>query len=73
MVNGAYVINPTHDERKQSSLDLVVAGSRDGIVMVEAGAKEVSEPDVVGALEAAHAAIKDIVAGIEELMGALRS
>jgi len=67
MVNGGYVINPTHEERKQSTLDLIVAGSKDGIVMVEAGAKEVSEPEVVGALEAAHAAIKDIVAGIEEL------
>jgi len=70
MVNGGYVINPTHEERKQSTLDLIVAGSKDGIVMVEAGAKEVSEPDVVGALEAAHAAIKDIVAGIEELTAA---
>ncbi len=67
MVNNEYVINPTYSERKQSSLDLIVAGTRDGIVMVEAGAKEVSEAQVVGALEAAHAAIKKIVAGIEEL------
>src|ERR1041384_5295142 len=67
LLDGKYVINPTHEERKQSTLDVVVAGSNDGIVMVEAGAKEVSEPQVVGALEAAHAAIKDIVAGIEEL------
>ncbi|MGH9238932.1 MAG: polyribonucleotide nucleotidyltransferase [Vicinamibacterales bacterium] len=67
LLNGNYVINPTHEERKQSSLDLVVAGSRDGIVMVEAGAKEVSEPQVVGALEAALAAIKDIVSAIDEL------
>src|SRR5690242_20564733 len=58
MVNGSFVINPTHEERKQSTLDLIVAGTRDGIVMVEAGAKEVTEPEVVGALEAAHAAIK---------------
>src|SRR3954463_7998561 len=71
MVNGSYVINPSHEERKQSSLDLIVAGSKDGIVMVEAGAKEVSEPDVVGALEAAHAAIKQIVAAIEELKTAV--
>jgi polyribonucleotide nucleotidyltransferase len=70
MVNNEYVINPTYSERKQSTLDLVVAGTRDGIVMVEAGAKEVSEPQVVGALEAAHAAIKKIVAGIEELKAA---
>ena len=67
LLNGNYVINPTHEERKQSALDLVVAGSQDGIVMVEAGAKEVSEPQVVGALEAAHAAIKEIVGAIDEL------
>ncbi|HEY6614191.1 MAG TPA: polyribonucleotide nucleotidyltransferase [Vicinamibacterales bacterium] len=67
LVNNEYVINPTYSERKQSALDLIVAGTRDGIVMVEAGAKEVSEAQVVGALEAAHAAIKQIVAGIEEL------
>src|SRR6186997_528725 len=57
LVNGQYVINPTFAERKESKLDLVVAGSKDGLVMVEAGAKEVSEDHVVGALEAAHAAI----------------
>ena len=71
MLNGSYVINPTHEERKQSTLDLIVAGSNDGIVMVEAGAKEVSEPDVVGALEAAHAAIKQIVSAIDELKAAV--
>jgi polyribonucleotide nucleotidyltransferase len=70
MVDDEYVINPTYAERKQSRLDLVVAGTRDGIVMVEAGAKEVSEAQVVGALEAAHAAIKRIVVGIEELRAA---
>ncbi len=69
LINGAYVINPTYDERKQSTLDLIVAGTRDGIVMVEAGAKEVSEAQVVDALEAAHAAIKQIVAAIEGLAG----
>jgi polyribonucleotide nucleotidyltransferase len=70
MVNNEYVINPTYAERKQSTLDLIVAGTRDGIVMVEAGAKDVSEAQVVGALEAAHASIKKIVAGIEELKSA---
>ncbi|HVG55250.1 MAG TPA: polyribonucleotide nucleotidyltransferase [Vicinamibacterales bacterium] len=70
LVDGKYVINPTHDERKQSALDLIVAGSNDGIVMVEAGAKEVTEPQVVGALEAAHAAIKQIVAAIDALKAA---
>jgi polyribonucleotide nucleotidyltransferase len=70
IVDGAFVINPTYTERKVSTLDLVVAGTRDGIVMVEAGAKEVSEAQVVGALEAAHTAIKTIVAGIDDLKAA---
>jgi len=67
MVDGRYVINPTFEQRKQSALDLVVAGSKDGLVMVEAGAKEVTEEQVVEALEAAHAAIKQIVATIDDL------
>jgi polyribonucleotide nucleotidyltransferase len=71
MVNNEYVINPTYAERKQSTLDLVVAGTREGIVMVEAGAKEVTETQVVGALEAAHNAIKQIVATIEDLKASI--
>jgi polyribonucleotide nucleotidyltransferase len=67
LINGAYVINPTYEERKQSTLDLVVAGTNDGIVMVEAGAQEATEAQVVGALEAAHAAIRQIVDGIDDL------
>jgi len=70
LVNGEFIINPTYPERKLSSLDLIVAGTMDGIVMVEAGAKEVTEAQVVGALEAAHAAIKQIVAAIEDLRAA---
>ena len=71
LVDGLYVINPTYEQRKTSFLDLIVAGTRDGIVMVEAGAKEVSEAQVVAALEAAHAAIKTIVAAIEDLRSAV--
>ena len=67
IVDGNYVINPTFEERKKSTLDLIVAGSADGILMVEAGAKEVTEPQVVGALEAAHEAIKKLVVAIDEL------
>jgi polyribonucleotide nucleotidyltransferase len=67
LVEGQFVINPTFAERKVSKLDLVVAGSKDGIVMVEAGAKEVTEAQVVEALERAHAAIKDIVTAIDGL------
>ncbi len=70
LVNGAFVINPTFAERKESLLDLIVAGTNDGIVMVEAGAKQVTEAQVVGALEAAHTAIKQIVAAIDDLKAA---
>ncbi len=67
LVDGQYVINPTFEQRKQSKLDLVVAGSKDGLVMVEAGAREVSEEQVVEALNAAHDAIRQIVAAIDAL------
>jgi polyribonucleotide nucleotidyltransferase len=66
-VDGDFVINPTYEQRKRSTLDLLVAGSKDGIVMVEAGAKEVTEEQMVQALDRAHAAIKEIVAGIDAL------
>jgi len=66
-VDGEFIINPTFEQRKRSRIDLVVAGSKDGIVMVEAGAKEATEEEMVQALEHAHAAIKDIVASIDAL------
>jgi polyribonucleotide nucleotidyltransferase len=67
LVDGEFVINPTYSQRRQSRLDLMVAGSRDGIVMVEAGAREASEEEVVEALERAHAAIRQIVNAIDDL------
>src|SRR5213592_3158318 len=67
LVGGHYVVNPTFLQRKESKLDLVVAGSEDGLVMVEAGAREVTEEQVVQALDTAHAAIKQIVAVIDTL------
>ena len=68
-VDGQFVVNPTFEQRRNSRLDLVVAGTANGIVMVEAGAREVSEEDMVQALDTAHNAIKEIVAGIEALAG----
>lgn len=59
-VDGGWIINPTFQELELSDLDLVVAGNRDAILMVEAGAKEVSEEDVVRALEIAHEKIKEL-------------
>jgi polyribonucleotide nucleotidyltransferase len=71
LVDGRYVVNPTFEQRKQSKLDLVVAGSRDGLVMVEAGAREVSEEQVVEALSVAHAAIREIVVAIDDMAKAV--
>jgi polyribonucleotide nucleotidyltransferase len=67
LVDGVFLVNPTFQQRKESKLDLIVAGSTDGLVMVEAGAKEVTEEQVVEALDRAHAAIKQIVAVIDDL------
>ena len=59
-VDGALVLNPTLEQLTTSDMDLIVAGTRDAITMVEAGAKEVSEDEVVEALMFAHEAIKII-------------
>ena len=67
LVDGQFIINPTYPQRRQSRLDLIVAGSREGIVMVEAGAKEATEEEVVQALGTAHAAIRQIVDVIDDL------
>src|SRR5579871_741893 len=66
LVDGRYLINPTFTERKTSKIDLVVAGTREAIVMVEAGAKEATEEEMVGALDAAHQAIRQLVEAIDE-------
>jgi polyribonucleotide nucleotidyltransferase len=67
LVDGQYVINPSYEQRKKSLVDIVLAGSKDGLVMVEAGAREVPEEQIAQALEAGHAAIKQIVAVIDDL------
>src|SRR5688572_20178828 len=59
-IDGQIVVNPTNSQRDLSDLDLVVAGTADAIVMVEAGAREVSEKIVLDALDAAHAEIRRI-------------
>jgi len=62
LVDGRLVTNPTYAETKTSLLNLVVAGTEDAIVMVEAGAKEVSEETMLEALQYGHAEIRKIVA-----------
>jgi polyribonucleotide nucleotidyltransferase len=60
-VNGKLIINPTVAEMEQSDIDLTVAGTKDAINMVEAGAKQVSEDEMLEALMFGHAEIKKIV------------
>jgi polyribonucleotide nucleotidyltransferase len=66
-VDGQLVVNPTVAEQKTSSINIVIAASEEGIVMVESGALEVSEETVVEALEFGHAAVKKIIAAIRDL------
>jgi polyribonucleotide nucleotidyltransferase len=72
LLNGQLVVNPTVSEQKSSLLNIVIAGSEEGIVMVESGALEVSEEAVVDALEFGHKEIKKIVAAIRELHAQLK-
>src|SRR6202167_2530666 len=66
-IGGNFVINPTYDEMRESLLNIMVVGTADGIVMIESGAKEVSEEIVVEAIEFAHTEIKKICAAINDL------
>src|ERR1017187_7301738 len=67
-VNGEFVINPTYDEQREGKLNLMVVGTMDGIVMIESGAKEVSEETVVEGIEFGHQEIKKICAAINDLV-----
>ncbi len=69
-VDGQFVINPTYLERAETTVNIMVVGHKDGIVMIEAGAREESEEVVLGAIEFAHAEIKKIVAAIDQLASA---
>jgi len=67
LIDGVLVVNPTASQRNLSQLDLVVAGTKHAITMVECGAQEIPEAKVVEALELAHKNIKIICAAVEEL------
>ncbi len=69
-IDGTLVVNPSIPQLEESQLDLVVAGTADAILMVEAGAKGVTEQVVVDALEMAHEAIRQICQGLNELRDA---
>ena len=67
MVDGKYIANPTYAEIKAGKLNIIVSGTKDGIVMVEAGANEATEEEVLGAIEFGHECARKLIAGIEQL------
>lgn len=66
-INGEYVINPTFEQMKEADLDIMVACTKDNLMMVEGEMNEVSEQDLIGALKAAHEAIKPMCELQDEL------
>jgi polyribonucleotide nucleotidyltransferase len=66
-INGEFVVNPTYSERALTTVNIMVVGHKDGIVMIESGAKEETEDVILAAIEFAHGEIKKIVAAIDEL------
>jgi polyribonucleotide nucleotidyltransferase len=68
LIDGKYKVNPSYTETRASKLNLIVAGSENGLVMVEAGAQQVSEDEVLGALEYGHQACKTIIEALKTLV-----
>lgn len=68
MIDGQYIINPTIEQAKVSCLNLAVAGTKDAILMVEAGAKEISEDEMLDAIWFGHEEIKKLVEWQEKIM-----
>ncbi len=66
-IDGQYVLNPTTAERERSALDLVVAGTAEGVLMVESEAKELSEEVMLGAVTFGHQAFQPVIQAIIEL------
>ena len=68
MVNGQFIVNPSLEQREASTMHLVVSGTKEAIMMVEAGAQEVPEDTILDAIMFAHEEIKKIVEFIEEIV-----
>jgi polyribonucleotide nucleotidyltransferase len=68
LVGDDFLINPTYAEIKSGDLDLVVAGSPDGVIMVEAGASQLPERDIIEAIEFGYEAVQDLIAAQHELL-----
>ncbi len=68
MVDGEFVANPTYDQARQAKLNIVVAATESGIVMVEAGAREATEEDVLRAIDFGHECCRKMIAAIKDLV-----
>ena len=68
MVDGEYVLNPDTEQREKSVLDLTVSGTKDAVMMVEAGASEITEKEMLDAILFAHEEIKKIISFIEKIV-----
>jgi len=71
LVGDDFIINPTYAEIESGDLDLVVAGSSDGVIMVEAGANELPEQDVIEAIEFGYEAVQDLIKAQNQLLAEL--
>ncbi|MGH7569211.1 MAG: polyribonucleotide nucleotidyltransferase [Gemmatimonadales bacterium] len=71
-VEGAWILNPTFQQLEFSDVDLIVSGSRDSIVMVEGGALELTEAEIVKALEVAQKGIRELLGAADELVADMR-
>ena len=68
LIGDDFIINPTYREIEQGDLDLVVAGTPAGVVMVEAGANQLPEQDIIEAIDFGYEAVQDLIAAQKELM-----
>src|SRR5918997_743187 len=71
LVGDDFIINPTYKEIEAGDLDLVVAGSPDGVIMVEAGANQLPEQDIIEAIDFGYEAVRDLIQAQRELLEAL--
>ncbi len=70
-LNGQWVLNPTFEQLEYSDVDMVVAGTEHAITMVEGGAMEVPEDELIGALEAGHKGVRELIEIQKELLSAM--
>src|SRR6185437_13957566 len=70
MIDGKYIVNPTYEQTRESKLNITIAATPEGICMVEAGALQASESEVLGALEYGHDCVKKIADAVKKLVAA---